>query len=158
LLLQHVPPALLARQSGDILYLNGAVAKYLQLGSGKSNLNVFAMAGDELGAVLPGAFSRALHQDRPVTIKGITLPGSERRLLDVSVELLAHPEPLRGLVLILFRELAPTPRKSRNKEARVAELECELENVREEMRSYRQEIQDTREDLNATNDELQSAN
>jgi two-component system CheB/CheR fusion protein len=158
MLLQHAPPALLVRQSGDIVYINGAVGKYLQLSSGKVNLNVFAMAGDELAAVLPGALSRAVQEDGPVIIKGIGLPGSEKRLLDVSVELLTQPGLLRGLMLILFRELPPPPRKSRNKGARVAELEYELENAREEMRRARREIQDAREDLNATNDELQAAN
>ncbi|HJV65342.1 MAG TPA: CheR family methyltransferase [Geomonas sp.] len=158
LLLHHSPPALLVRQTGDIVYINGMVGKYLQLSSGKVNLNLFAMAGEELGAVLPGAFARALQQDRPVTIKGIALPGRERRLLDVTLELLTKAEPLRGLVLILFRELTPPPRKSRGKDVRVAELQCELEDLREEMRNYRLEMQDTREDLGATNDELQATN
>jgi len=164
---RHAPPAVLVNERGDILYISGHTGKYLEPAAGKANWNLFAMARDGLRRELSGACQKALRQEDAVTVHGLRVgPSGAEQFVDVTVQRLQEPGPLRGLLMIVFTDVArPTvadaavraPR-SRVHRARLAELERELLQVRAAARASSEEMQISQEELRSSNEELQSTN
>jgi two-component system CheB/CheR fusion protein len=169
LLLQHFsPPAVLVNEKGDILYISGRTGRYLEPAAGKANWNLFAMAREGLRFELGNAFTKAIRQKVPVTVRN--LPAGESGsgfAVDVTVQPVEEPEALRGMVMIVFNEPATPPvdrkapdrtRAASSRNARVLELEQELRQFREELQATREGMQTSQEELKSTNEELQSTN
>ncbi|HDR46574.1 MAG TPA: chemotaxis protein CheB, partial [Geoalkalibacter subterraneus] len=168
LLLQHFsPPAVLVNDQGDILYISGRTGKYLEPAAGKANWNIFAMARQGLNFDLGVAFHKVLRQNEAITLRGLKVDtdgGSQ--MLDVTLKTIEEPEALRGMVMIVFHDLAEPPSKKKpgpagspaTDNARIAELEQEVARLREELHTTREEMQSSQEELKSTNEELQSAN
>ena len=168
LLLQHFsPPAVLASDKGDIVYISGRTGKYLEPAAGKANRNIFAMAREGLRYDLGSAFQKALRQKEPILVKGVKVgTNGGTQIVDLTVQAIAEPEALRGMVMIVFTDVATPPAKEnpwRSKiapsdNARVQELEQELQQLRETLQTTREEMQSSQEELKSTNEELQSTN
>ena len=167
-LLQHFsPPAVLTNNTGDILYISGRTGNYLEPAAGKANWNIFAMIREGLGFDLNSAFQKALRHKEAITVKGIKVgTNGGTQCVDLTVQTLADPEALRGMVMIIFTAVA-TPLKKREPgllgsgatgNAGVLELEQELHLVSEALRTSREEMQSSQEELRSTNEEMQSAN
>ena len=167
LLHQYAPPAVLVSDKGDILYVSGRTGTYLEPAAGKANWNVFAMAREGLRFELSSAFQRAGREKSPVTIPGakVAVRGGTQAV-DVTVQVLEKPDALRGLALIVFKDVPTLPGKTAAKPAkagaaggaRIAELEREHLRCHEELQSTREEMQTTLEEHTSTNEELQSTN
>jgi chemotaxis methyl-accepting protein methylase/PAS domain-containing protein len=167
LLLQHFsPPAVLVNGKGDILYISGRTGKYLEPAAGKANWNIFAMAREGLRFDLGSAFQKASRQKETVKVKGAKVgTNGGVQSVDIIVQPIEEPEALRGMVMIVFTDVAPPRKKStvRSKtgvagEARIIELEEELGHCREELQTTREEMQSSQEELKSSNEELQSTN
>jgi len=168
LLLQHFsPPAVLTNDRGDIVYISGRTGKYLEPAAGKANWNIFAMARDGIRFELGSAFQKALRQKTAVSVKGLKLgTNGDTQLVDLTVQSIAEPEALRGMVMIVFTDVAPaldktgsdTCKKGSSGNARILELEQELQMTREGLQTTREEMQSSQEELKSTNEELQSTN
>jgi chemotaxis methyl-accepting protein methylase/chemotaxis response regulator CheB len=168
LLLKHFsPPAVLVNDKGDILYISGRTGKYLEPASGKANWNIFAMAREGLRFDLGSAFQKALRQKGAITAKGLQVGESGgKQTIDITVQKIEEPEALRGMVMIIFTDIA-TPLEKKAKvgarktpigNARVLEREQELQQLREQLQTTREEMQSSQEELKSTNEELQSTN
>ena len=104
---RYAPPTVLVNDQGNILYISGRTGKYLEPAVGKANLNIFAMAREGLRYELSTAFQKALRQDGPVTLHGLKIgTNGGQQYADVTVEKLEDTEPLAGLVMIVFRDIA----------------------------------------------------
>jgi len=168
LLLQHFsPPAVLVNDKGDILYISGRTGRYLEPAAGKANWNIFAMAREGLRYDLGSAFQKALLQKEEITVKGLKVgTNGGTQTVALTVKAIEEPEALRGMVMIVFTDMAPplqqkAPDRSGSGPAgnvRVVELEQELRQVREELQTTREEMQSSQEELKSTNEELQSTN
>jgi two-component system CheB/CheR fusion protein len=168
LLLQRFsPPAVLVNDKGDILYISGRTGKYLEPAAGKANWNIFAMAREGLRFDLGSAFQKALRQKGTVTAKGLTIGESgSTHTVDITVKSIQEPEPLRGMVMIVFTDVETSPARKAKAgvktvpagHARVLELEQELRHLREEIQTTREEMQSSQEELKSANEELQSTN
>jgi two-component system CheB/CheR fusion protein len=168
LLLQHFsPPAVLVNDKGDILYISGRTGKYLEPAAGKANWNIFAMAREGLRFELGSAFQKALRQKEAVTAKGLKVgTGGGTQIVDITVQTVGEPEALRGMVMIVFTDVAASPEKKApgrsgtppSGNAAAIELEQELQQAREALQSTREEMQTSQEELTSTNEELQSTN
>ena len=168
LLLQHFsPPAVLVDDKGDILYLSGRTGKYLEPAAGKANWNIFAMAREGLRYDLGIAFRKAIRQKEAIKVKGLKVGSNGGTLIvDLTVQSIDEPEALRGMMLIVFTDVAASLKKGasgRSKagpagNARVLELEQELQQLHEAMQATREEMQTSQEELKSTNEELQSTN
>jgi PAS domain S-box-containing protein len=158
------PAAVLVNGEGDILYFSGRTGKYLEPAAGKTNINLHAMAREGLREALVGVIFKALKEaGRPILLKGLRIGGSEgAQLVDVAVQAIERPEPLRGRVIVVFRD-APAP-PVRRKTARKVSGEShdallrELEQTREALQVTHEEMQTTVEELKSSNEELQSTN
>jgi len=168
LLLQHFsPPAVLVNDKGDILYISGRTGKYLEPAAGKANWNIFAMAREGLRFDLGSAFQKAIRQKETITVRGLKVgTNGGTQTLDITVQAIEEPEALRGMVMIVFTDMATLPEKKTPSRvrpgaasgARALELEQELQRCREELQTTREEMQSSQEELKSANEELQSTN
>ena len=169
LLRQFGPAAALVTEGGDVLYTNGRTGKYLEPASGKANWNVFVMAREGLRGALVGALQKARRQERAVTVRGIVVgSGRDGEEIDLTVKPLRDPAPLRGALLLVFREAqapsaaaAGTVRRRKTSgtpSARMRELERELQRLHDQLRDAQDDGQASQEELRSANEELQSAN
>lgn len=161
------PSAVLVNNQGDILYISGRTGKYLEPAAGKANWNVFAMARDGIRSGLTSAFRKALAETEPQTVTNLRVADTGAACwVDVTVQPIVEPEGLRGLVMIVFADVAaPAATKGRRKapgksvsQSQLADMERELELARQEARTIREEMQTSQEELKSSNEELQSTN
>jgi two-component system CheB/CheR fusion protein len=167
LLQYYAPPAVLVNNKGDILYISGRTGKYLEPAAGKANWNVFAMAREGLHFDLGNAIHKALRLKEVVTVKNLKVgTNGGTQIVDITVQAIEEPEALRGMVLVVFTDVA-TPLKKKvpvrsgtlpSSSGRVLELENELQSLREDLRTRREEMQSSQVELTATNEELQASN
>jgi two-component system CheB/CheR fusion protein len=167
LLQSYSPAAVLVNSKGDVLYISGRTGKYLEPAAGKANWNIFVMAREGLRYELIGAFQKALRQKERLILRNLTV-GTDggTQAVDLTIQVVEEPEALRGLVMIVFTEVAPSPettamggaKRATSGHSRLAQAELELQHVREEMQGVREQMQTSQEELRSANEELQSAN
>jgi two-component system CheB/CheR fusion protein len=160
----------LVNDKGNILYVSGHTGKYLEPAAGKANWNIFAMARDGLRYELGNAFHKALERDAPVVVRGLKVgTNGGRQHVDIAVQQLAEPEPLRGLVMIVFTDVAAPLEtgepvrsgkggKISTRTQRLEEIERKYQQVRLELQTTREGMQTSQEELRSTNEEMQSTN
>jgi two-component system CheB/CheR fusion protein len=164
LLLQRFsPPAVLVNADGDILYISGRTGKYLEPAAGKANWNIHAMLRDGLQHELAASLRKAQRQTEAIQLPDLTVGiDGGTQTVKLTVQAITRPEALRGLLLIVFTDVATPParRSSRNKPDNAAQqaLLNELQKNREDLQTLREEMQTSQEELTSTNEELQSTN
>jgi two-component system CheB/CheR fusion protein len=89
------------------------------------------------------------------------------QMVNVTVQMLEKPAALKGMMMIVFHDVAAPTTRRRGKahaatetlhEAALQKYRDEIETLREETRASKEELQSTNEELQSTNEELQSAN
>lgn len=171
LLQVYAPAAVVLNNEGDIVYISGRTGKYLEPAAGKANWNFHAMVRESLRAAIGNALRQVADQGEPLHLQNlqVQLPGGGLQSVDITVQALREPTALRGMKMIVFRDIAQahasaasknTP-KTTTQQAYAAELQqCqdEIQTLREENRASREELQSANEELQSTNEELQSTN
>ena len=167
LLQQFAPAAVLTNDQGDIIYISGRTGKYLEPAAGKANLNIFGMAREGLRYELTIMFTAVIRQKGQITKRGLTVgTNGGKQSVDVTVKLIESPESLKGMVMIVFADVAkkvsePDPVHASHAETgskRVVLLEEELRQAKDEILIIREEMQTSEEELKSTNEEMQSSN
>jgi two-component system CheB/CheR fusion protein len=158
------PPAILVNGDGDILYISGRTGKYLEPAAGKTNMNVHGMAREGLREALTGILRKALADMQPVILRGLRVGSNgSTQVIDLVVHPLDRPEPLRGRLLIVFKDVpAPPVRRRMSKVSHGAgpdqQLALELQQTRQALHATHEEMQSAVEELTSSNEELQSTN
>jgi two-component system CheB/CheR fusion protein len=168
LLQVFAPAAVLLNRDADIVYISGRTGKYLEPAAGQANWNFHAMVRDSLRGPIYGALKRAAAQAEPVHLHELELPGpGGPGRVDVTVQVLREPAALKGMTMVVFRDLAPAAavRRGRASTAAEAALAGEIQRYRDEIqalddeaRASREQLQSANEELQSTNEELQSTN
>ena len=160
---KYAPAAVLVNADGDIVYISGHTGKYLEPAAGKFNMNIHAMAREGLRGALTGVIHKALRELQPIHLNGLKVGvNGGTQIADVTVQALEKPDPLRGRVLIVFKDVV-TPAAGRKKRKTVASdtheaLAQELQQTREALQITHEEMQTSVEELKSSNEELQSTN
>lgn len=161
LLREYSPPAVLVNSSGDIVYINGRTGRYLEPAAGRANWNIHVMGRNGLREPLSNALLQAVSQQSPVELRGATVEdGAQTHRVDITVRPLYAIPALEGMVMILFREMSPQPKRRRGRLSgdMQFDLETQLQEAREHIQAQREEMRISQEELQATNEELQSNN
>lgn len=159
----YAPAAVLVNADGDVLYISGRTGKYLEPAAGKFNMNIHAMAREGLRDALVGVIHMALGQTAPIHLHGVKVcTDGGMQVVHVIVQAMAGPEPLRGKVLLVFKDVAlqVKPRRGRGSPT-VATHDTvvqELTRTRDLLQSTHEEMQGAAEALKSSNEELQSTN
>lgn len=164
LLRQFAPAAVLVNDRGDIVYINGRTGPYLEPAAGKANWNIHAMAREGLRAEIGSALYQVTRNGGRVERTDVRMnEDGKMRRVGLAVQLIEDPEPLRGMVMIVFSDLPPLSETRQGggrspRGARQVELAHALEQAQDEVRTTREEMQASQEELKSTNEELQSTN
>lgn len=170
LLQQFAPAAVLVNDRGDILYIHGRTGHYLEPAAGKANWNIHAMAREALRRELGSALHQVTRNRGRIERSNIGMgDDGKTRLVDLTVHMIEEPEPLRGMVMIVFSEPRPHPDPPRHDKTtrgakpdeltlRLQQAHDEIDTLREEMQSSREALKSANEELQSTNEELQSTN
>ena len=166
LLQRYVPAAVLTNDKGDILFISGRTGKYLEPAAGKANWNIYAMAREGLRYELGTAFQKALSEKHPVTQAGVKVgTNGGLQAVDIVIEPIQEPEPLRGTVMVVFTDVGAPAAKPAGKAKRgasdpaaLARRELELRQTRDELQTTREQMQTSQEEIKSANEELQSTN
>jgi two-component system CheB/CheR fusion protein len=146
---------------------------YLEPSEGTASLNLFALLRRTLRPAVRAAVLKAEAEQCSV-VQEVSAPAPESRSASVSLIV----EPIEsGLVVVAFRDLAPTAHTSEEEnpsgelrelratkaelKAAVSELETYMEEAKsanEEMQSVNEELQSTNEELETSKEEMQSIN
>ncbi len=162
---RYSPAAVLVNDQGDLIFINGRTGKYLEPAAGKANLNLFAMAREGLRYELTDAMRMALRQKDAVIRRHVSVTTDAGvQAVDLTVQAIMEPVTLRGLVMVVFTDVATPPEAKGPAKghsaghARMAALERDFEQVRQELQTTREEMQTSQEEAKSANEELQSAN
>jgi len=196
LLERFAPPSVLVNRHFECLYFSGPTDRFLQLAEGEPNGDLLALARPGLRSRLRAALQRAGHEQTEVTISKVPLHRADDRADDgATVTLVVQPVATDGEPLYLVSFIDESPGESAivapiagsgagtadgtGDDARLSELERELEATREELSSATQnlelaseeqkafyeeamsvheEFQSTNEELEISKEELQSLN
>ncbi|MDE2274910.1 MAG: chemotaxis protein CheB, partial [Burkholderiales bacterium] len=118
LLESYAPPAVLVNEAGDIVHVSGRTGRFLEPSAGKANGNIHAMARPALRAQLALALRSAVHDKTAVELRGLRLEDDAQAVVDITVQAIAQPRAIEGMVLIVFREAPPAPRSPQASHAR----------------------------------------
>lgn len=157
------PAAVLVNGDGDIVYISGRTGKYLEPAAGKTNVNIHAMARDGLREALTGVIRKALRDAQAIHLNGLQVKtDGGTQAVDVTVQAVEKPEPLRGQVIVVFKDV-PTPSAPNPSDKLVPTdthnaLRQELQQTREALQVTHEEMQASMEELKSSNEELQSTN
>jgi two-component system, chemotaxis family, CheB/CheR fusion protein len=165
LILQNYSPAgVLVNSEGDIIYLTRRSGKYLELAAGKANMNIFSMLREGFEPEFRIAFRKAARSYEKVNLRNIkTESGSDSQLTDVIIQQIEKPVGLKGLILIVFRDVIPFNDVSisghgKKANVRTREMEIEQQRLKDELQSTVEAMQVSEEELKSVNEELQSTN
>ena len=165
LILQHYsPPGILVNNNGDVVYITRRAGKYIDPPVGKANMNIYAMLREGLSLEFPIAFRNALKTHEKVYLRNIKLESEDNGpLVDVIIQQLEKPDFLKGMLLIVFRDLplrteASKSGKRSSKDVHIRELEAEQQRLKDELQSTLEAMQVSEEELKSANEELQSTN
>ena len=167
LLERFAPASVLVNDKGDILYMTGLIGKYLEPVAGEPNWNIHAMAREGLREALSGSLRKALLNFDPVIVRNIkTVTNGGARFVDVTVQHIENPVPLRGMIMVVFADVpaldeqdAVNPKTGKQRLGRKQkEWENQMQRCNEDLQSTREEMQASQEELKSTNEELQSSN
>ncbi len=158
-----VPPSVLVRENGDVVFVHGQTGMFLEPAPGKpSRANIFSMARSGLQCRLDSVVRRAHDELGEVVERDVCIETNGRRVLvDLRATRLGEPDVLRGLVLVAFanaREQATLSSSSARFEDSARELEIELRHLKQHYEVAVQELTTAYEQAQSTNEELQSAN
>jgi two-component system CheB/CheR fusion protein len=165
--------------NGGIVYLVGALRKYLDFPSGASEFNLFDMVGDRPLRRLRPALHRAIHEEKTVTLEHIEFaPGNISCIANITiVPLSRNNEKLAAVLFEQLGEVVPAqpslPQESEIGEdtSTIKRLESELklltddfhvtvsdyEASAEELKAANEEITSINEELQSTNEELETS-
>lgn len=169
LLQNFAPAAVLVNGDGDIVYISGRTGNYLEPAAGKANWNIHAMAREGLRGPLVEGLRGLAERGEPLLLNELQIQtGAGTLVVNVTLQAFDEPPPLRGMTLVVFRDVARAPgsrarRRSKgalsaSHEAEIRRCQDEIRSLREEARASREELQSANEELQSTNEELQSAN
>ena len=165
LLQSYAPASVVADIKGNILFVHGETGKYLRPAPGQPTLNVVDMARDGLPLDLRAALHKVANQGIPTLGQHVSVKtNGDFQTVSLSVRQLTDGG--HGLLLVSFEDVAPTlAAKSRRRQhpasveaGRVAELERDLAQTRENLQATIEEQQTSNEELKSTNEEMQSTN
>lgn len=164
------PPAVLVDAAGGIQHIHGNIGSYLQLPTGRVNVNVVDMAREGLRAPLAAALREAIQSRGAVAERNARLHlDGNRRTIHLKVAQLHEPRFASPMFLVSFEPAERAERKrdhgrknesnaERSKARRGARMDRELWDTRHDLQGTIDELQATNEELAAANEEVQSAN
>ncbi len=180
LISKYSPASVVVDEHMAVVNINGNVAPFLELPSGKPSHELFKMARKELAFELRNALHKTRSSQDTVIKEGIPIRYNGNDYA-VSIEIVPLTDIVEPHYLILFQKTSPntsiidrlgknlksvfSSSEKKHLQQRNMALEKELEQVREDVRgiteeqeAYNEELQSANEELLSSNEEMKSLN
>lgn len=167
---QHLPPSVLVNQDLEIVRFRGNVAPFLGPSTGKASLHLLKMVRDDLSFELRMLLNRARKEGKVVRKGPIPMRRGDT-LVEARMEVEPVGEERDRHYLVIFKEEAPRPEPAPSKngrkgprstgdarDRRIAQLEKELYEAREQVRLVSEESEQATQELQSANEEVVSSN
>ncbi len=179
MLQNYAPVGVLVNQRGDILYLHGRTGMYLEPAPGEAGMNILKMAREGLRQELATDLYKAAVNKEPVFHPGLRVKtNGDFTIVNLALRpVAAGPDAAGGpnLFLITFEEPPEWQQSQIGKaaaidagegatesstevNARILELERELQIKDERLKAYNEELETSNAELKSSNEEMQSIN
>ena len=177
LLSEYAPPGLIVDETADILHFVGDGARHLSAQSGRASNRLLDRCEGDLRLALSTLMPKVVRSRQAARAHDVRVPSGSGggTLLDVTVKPLCDDRPGQILLHIIFAEArrasAVHPAddlgtdaatlsfvSSEAQSGRIADLEIELQNARENLQNVVEELQTANEELQASNEELLASN
>ncbi|WP_019010168.1 CheR family methyltransferase [Deinococcus aquatilis] len=162
LLAEFTPPAVVVDEDGEILFVHGRTARYLELSPGYVTNNVFELVPERLRYAVQSAVRQAYTERREVIRRGLLL---EREGGTSTFDLVVRPLKTLGTgpVMVAFQHRAEVQGEGQGRlisdeTGQLLALELELREGREALQATFEEMAVSMEQLRNSNEELQTAN
>ncbi|MBS6360719.1 CheR family methyltransferase [Burkholderia sp.] len=162
---QYAPPSVLVNRDSEIVHLSDRAGRFLQYSGGEPSHNIIAVVRPELRLELRTAIYQALHTNRSVEARRVSIERDARSyFVSMTARPVHDPEANADFVLILFDEVedsmgdAETSTADAQKDPIITQLERELQRTKEQLQSTIEQSETSTEELKASNEELQAIN
>ncbi|WP_084677046.1 CheR family methyltransferase [Massilia niastensis] len=163
-LAQVAPPSVVLDRESNIVHMSQPAGQFLRMGGGEPSRNVLALVLPELRLELRSALYQAHQNGVTVECRPIPLQLPTGSLtIGMRVQPYRDEESAGEFILVLFTEVAPDTVAPPGGEVRgadvvLAQLEAELQRVKEQLRETIEYSEVSTEELRASNEELQAIN
>ncbi len=168
ILQRFVNPCVVVDESYNIIMTCGDAKKYLELPTGRIQINALKLFRKELSIPIGIALHKVVKSEKEVFYPGISLEReSETEFLDLSV-FMKKVKDRRYLIIVLKQRDVKKREESDirqdtdeffdDKDQRIKDLEQELQYTKENLQATIEELETSNEELQAANEELLSSN
>ncbi len=171
LLQKYVPPSMLINERHELVHMFGEAGTFLKHKPGRFELDILTMVEGDLRVALASALQRAGREFKAVVYKGVRVPGKDGpQQVNVLVEPLPDKSTERPFLLVSIEPVTEAPRTqgpledgdsfavAEHAQVRIADLEQEVLNIRENLQATVEELETSNEELQASNEELLASN
>jgi two-component system CheB/CheR fusion protein len=166
LLERYTPPSVIMNEKGDVLYVNGSLGKFAEIGTGEPNMNIHKIAKKAIRYELSNLISKCTANKSTQVREGLTIKMNETpHMVRITCAYLKEPSPLEGLIMMVFEDLGiqkevklERTMKGNKEDDIIFELEKDLSRTREQLENTIHQMETSFEELKSTNEELQSTN
>jgi two-component system CheB/CheR fusion protein len=167
LLSKYTPASVIVNEQMDIVHINGSIAEFIELSTGKPTFNLLKMAKEGLAFELRNAWHKVKETDSPVIKERIQIK-SKGSTEEITIEMQRLEDTAEPYFLVLFyksridHENLPSG-KFTSEELRdnvylkrIAQLEKELAKIHDDVNAISEEQEASNEELQSANEELLS--
>jgi two-component system CheB/CheR fusion protein len=168
LLAKYTPANVIVNEQMDIVHINGTIAEFIELSTGKPTFNLLKMAKEGLAFELRNVWHKVKESGLPIKKEGILIK-NKGTVYEITIEImpLENTSELHYLVLF-YKSTSCRPNVVLDKLSsdeilenvnlrRIAKLEKELAKIHDDVNAISEEQEATNEELQSTNEELLSS-
>ncbi|CAM2153552.1 two-component system, chemotaxis family, CheB/CheR fusion protein [Pararobbsia alpina] len=162
---QHAPPSVLVNRDSEIVHLSDRAGRFLQYAGGEPSHNVVSAVRPELRLDLRTAIYQALHTNRSVEARRVSIQREGRSyFVNMTARPVHDPESNADFVLVLFDEVEDSMASDdkvaadSKRDPIIDELERELQRTKGQLQTTIEQSETSTEELKASNEELQAIN
>lgn len=167
LLSNYTPASVIVNEQMNIVHINGSIAEFIELSTGKPTFNILKMAREGLAFELRSALHKAKETGSRIIKEGIQIK-NKGDFNDITIEVLPLEDTLEPHFLVLFykskvikQEMISdqfTDKQMRDdiNLRRIAQLEKELAKIHDDVNAISEEQEASNELLQSANEELLS--
>jgi two-component system CheB/CheR fusion protein len=166
LLQSYLPPSVVLRDDGEVVYFHGRTGAFLEPAPGHARNNALDMAREGLREPLAAALRQAAGRKGAVIRHKVRVrTNGEHTFVHLVVRQMTEPDAVRGLLLATFEPADERPAAEAfeagdpaRRDERITDLERELHYASESLQSTVEELETANEELKAALEEYQSTN
>lgn len=167
LLSKYTPASVIVNEQMDIVHINGSIAEFIELSTGKPTFNLLKMTREGLAFELRNTWHKAKETNALVKKEGIHIK-NKGTISEITIEIQPLEDTSEPYFLVLFyktiirkeditsNEFTVEELRENTNLRRIAQLEKELAKIHDDVNAISEEQEASNEELQSANEELLS--